>query len=93
MFINIPDDVAKRLEILAEQEGSTVGEVLQTMLDRYKPQSPAGTLAALAQNAREAGLASSKTVDTAERSREILNQEFADYIKNRMNDTNDHHNG
>ena len=48
---------------------------------------PPGSLAALAENARKANLGalSSKKVDTAARSREILNAEFADYITRNWN--------
>ena len=83
MLVNIPEDVAARLEKLAEDQGSTVGDVLKTLLNRYAPDSPPGSLAEMAQNAREAGLASSQSVDTAERSREILNTEYAAYLKRR----------
>ena len=84
MQINVPADVAQRLEKLAEQEGSTIGDFLLTLLNRYAPESPPGSLAEMAQNAREAGLASRQPVDTAEHSREILNSEYADYLKRRM---------
>lgn len=95
MLINIPEDVAQRLTQIAEQEGASVGEVLQNLLNRYTPQSPAGSLAEMAQNAREAGLASDSAVDTADRSREILNTEYADYLKRRMqkNADNDDYSG
>ena len=42
-----------------------------------------GSLADMAQNARQAGLASAQPVDTAARSREILNAEYADDLKRR----------
>ena len=42
-----------------------------------------GSLADMAQNARQAGLASAQLVDTAARSREILNAEYADDLKRR----------
>jgi predicted DNA-binding protein len=83
MVINIPEEVARRLEKLAEQQGSTVGDLLRTLLDRYTSEIPPGSLAEMAQNAREAGLASDECVDTAERSREILNTEYVDYLKRR----------
>lgn len=94
MLMNIPEQVARRLETLAEQEGSTVGDLLQMLLNRYAPDSPPGSLAEIAQNAREAGLASVQRVDTADRSREILHQEYADYLKRRMSqDSDDDHSG
>jgi hypothetical protein len=94
MLINIPEDVAQRLEKLAEEESSTVEEVLRALLNRYTPDTPPGSLAQMAQNARAAGLASAESVDTAERSREILNAEFADYLRRRMDeDADDDHHG
>jgi len=48
-------------------------------------------MAELAENARKAGLASENAVDTAERSREILNTEYADYLKRRIDSNGDHH--
>ncbi len=93
MLINIPEDVARRLEKLAQEEGSSVGDLLKTLLNRYAPDSPPGSLAEMARNAREAGLASAEPVDTAVRSREILNAEYADYLKRRMDrGTDDDHN-
>lgn len=92
MDIDIPDEVANRLKTLAEQEGTSVGDILTTLLDDYKKQPRAGSLAMLAQNAREANLASAQPVDTAERSRDILNQEYADYLKRRMEYDGDNHN-
>lgn len=94
MLMNIPEDVADRLEKLAQAQGSSVADVLTTLLNRYAPDSPPGSLAAMAQNAREAGLASAEPVDTAERSREILNNEYADYLKRRtVSSHDDDHNG
>ena len=86
MFMNIPEDIADRLNQLAQQEGATVEDVLKTLLDQYMSQPRTGTLADLAQNARDAELASVQSVDTAERSRDILNTEYADYLKRRMNE-------
>ncbi len=51
-------------------------------------EAPPGTLAALAVSALKLGL-SSESVDTAERSREILKAEFADYITRKMRGQND----
>jgi len=83
MLMNIPEAVAERLEQIAQQEGRSVGELLEILLDRYTAPPP-GSLAELAQNAREAGLASPQFVDTAEHSHEILRNEFANYLKKRM---------
>lgn len=85
MVINIQEEVALRLEELAEQQGTTVSDFLLTLLDRYASETPPGSLAEMAQNAREAALASHEPVDTADRSRAILNDEYADYLKRRRN--------
>jgi hypothetical protein len=90
MLINIPEEVARRLEKLAEAQGSSVGDVLKTLLNRYAPESPPGSLAEMAQNAREAGLASAEPVDTAERSRDILKTEYAAYLKRRTEQDDSH---
>jgi len=71
-----------------------VGDVRKRLLSRYALDIPAGALATLAQNAKETGLASAQPVDTAARSREIFNTEFADYLKRRMdNRSDDDHQG
>lgn len=93
MLMNIPEEVAQRRETLAAQQGSSVGALLNTLLNRYTLDSPPGSLAQMAQNAREAALISAQTVATAERSREILSTEYADYLKHRMDQgtDDDHH--
>jgi hypothetical protein len=91
MLVNIPEDVAQRLAKLAEEQNSSVGEFLNVLLNRYAPVGPAGSLAEMAQNALEANLASEYPVDTSDRSREILNTEFADYLKRRMDNNSDDH--
>ncbi len=83
MTIDIPQDLALRLEELAHEQGSTVEDFLRNLLDRQVPKKPQLTLQDLARNAREAGLKSDKPVDTSERSREILNAEFADWVDRR----------
>ena len=65
MLVNIPEDVVARQEKLAEAQGSTVGDVLKTLLNRYAPDTQPGSLAEMAQNAQEAGTASSQSVDKA----------------------------
>ncbi len=89
MLIDLPEEVAQRLEKLAREQGSSVSELLKTLLNRYAPESPPGSLAEMAQNARKAGLASTQQVETAEHSREILNTEYADYLKRRMDQGSD----
>ena len=94
MLIDIPKEVAQRLEKLARAQGSSIGDLLKALLSRYAPESPRGSLAEMAQNAREAGLFSPQQVDSADRSREILNTEYADYLKHRTDaGSDDNHNG
>lgn len=94
MLINVPEDVVQRLEKLAEEDATSVEEVLRALLNRYAPDAPVGSLAQMAENARAAGLASAESVDTAERSREILNTEFVDYLRRHADkDTDDDHHG
>ena len=75
MIIDIPQDLALRLEELAEEQGSTVEDLLRGLVDQEMPKRQRTTLADLAEIAVSAGLASDKPVDTAERSREILETE------------------
>ncbi len=82
----IPDGkLTKRLRELAQRENRPVEAVLESMLEKYgEPNSneaPPGSLALLAQKALEADIRSDKPVDTAARSREILHNEYADYLK------------
>ena len=72
MIIDIPQGLALRLGELAEERGSTVEDLLRGLVDQEMPKRQRTTLADLAEIAVSAGLASDKPVDTAERSREIL---------------------
>ena len=90
MTIDIPQDVALRLEELAKRKDADIGELLRDWLERYESERAANhkrwaTGADFARNAKAAGLASPEPVDTSARSREILNTEFADYLKRRAN--------
>ena len=125
MLIEVPDEVAARLQEMAEARRITVGEMVDILVIRdhiaaernrrenaekfrqteekaaaeaearakcdLKPGDegwpPPGSLAELAQLARKANLGalSTKKVDTSARSREILNEEFADYITRNWN--------
>ena len=89
------ENIARRLLDLARRENRSVEAVLETLLDTYSPEEPSetegsepqpGTFAALAKSAEEAGIRSDKPVDTASRSREILNAEFADYVRRNQQD-------
>ncbi len=85
--------VVRKIEKFAERENLTVEAALESMMDQFsvdedgQADEPAlGTLGALAKAAERANLHSDPTIDTAEHSREILNTEFADYLKRRMDE-------
>ena len=86
----IPDALANRLRDLAQRENRSVADVLETMIEQYEPAAEPETeemaenpLLLMVQMAEEANLPFSET-DVAERSREILNTEYADYLLKRM---------
>lgn len=83
MKIEISDELGLRLKELAEDRNLTLEELLGAMIDRYDVKRGSATLADLARVALEANLSSEHPVDTAARSREILNTEYADYLKRR----------
>ena len=90
MTIDIPDDIALRLQELAKLNDADISDLLRDMLARYADERDGNkkrraTTADFARNALAAGLSSPHPVDTAERSREILNSEFADYLKRHAN--------
>ena len=90
MTIDIPEDIALQLEKLAKSNDADIGDLLREMLARYEAERAAKekrrpTTADFARIAKAAGLSSPHPVDTSERSREILNTEFADYLKRRVN--------
>jgi len=89
MTIDIPDDLALRFEELAKRNDVEVSELLCELLERYANDSDNNekqwaTLADLARHAKELNMASPEPVDTAGRSREILNAEYADFLKRRI---------
>lgn len=61
------------------QSGMSTSELVETLETEYPP----GSLARFAQLALKAGMASKERVDTSAHSREILNTEYADYLKKR----------
>ena len=89
------EDVAFRLLEIARREERPVEAVLKSMLAQYREsesddsEPKPGTLAMLAKKAVEANIRSGNPVDTAVRSREILNEEYADYIRRRMDEQSD----
>lgn len=84
MTIDIPEEITQQLEQLAAQHDVEVVVLLEQLVKRYTPEKKWATLADLARNAKEAGMASPEPVDTAGRSREILNTEYVDYLKSRI---------
>ncbi len=85
MALDIPAELTQRLEEAAEARGLSAGDYLEDLLDAAAPPKKQwATLADLARHAKEAGMASGHPVDTSARSREILNTEFADYLKSRI---------
>ena len=88
MTIDIPEDIARRLESLALEKDTDIGDLLRDLLARYEDERDdkarsRPTTADFARNASDAGLASPKPTNTAERSREILNTEYVDYLYER----------
>lgn len=94
--ISIAPHLIEKLQRIAEVEHRPVEAVLESLIEQYPlivPDTeeadsdvpPLGTLARLAYEARKVGFESGET-DTSERSREILEKEFADYLLRRMED-------
>ena len=67
------------LAMQAIERGISPSDLSELLEKEYPP----GSLARFAQVAVKARIASKEKVDTAERSREILNTEYADYLKKR----------
>ena len=76
MLIDIPNEVALRLQAMADEKGCSVGELLHNLIDPEKAEPRYATLADMARNALAANLGKGKLVDTSARSREILKAEF-----------------
>ena len=89
--IHISPQLADKLNRLAEREHKTVDEVLEKLLEPEQLEEsedniPGGRV--LLKAIRKAGIRSDYT-DTAERSREILDNEFTDHLLSRMHDETD----
>ena len=83
MALELPAELEQRLEEAAEERGLSVCEFLEQWLDTVAPRRPA-TLADLARHAKMMNMSSPHPVNTSERSREILNTEYVDYLKSRI---------
>lgn len=86
--------LARRLFDIAHRENRSVDDIIETLVDEHYPNDTAdkpapGSFAALAESARRANIRSPYPVDTSSRSREILENEYADYLKKRMEDQNE----
>lgn len=84
----IPADLAERIEEIAAREQRSVEEILARMVEQYTvtepPKTagaipPRGTLARLAYEALRGGFDSGDP-ELVDKSREILNTEFPDYL-------------
>ena len=89
MTIDIAEDIALRLEALAKSKDADISDLLRDMLASNEIELDTdekrwATLADLARHAKELNMASPEPVNSAERSREILNTEFADYLQSRI---------
>ncbi len=86
------EHIAWRLLDIAQREQRSVEDVLDSLLANYPSESeaqetPKGTFAALNWAAEQAGIGlDAEPTDTSERSREILETEYADYLKRRMHE-------
>ncbi|MCA0452600.1 MAG: ribbon-helix-helix protein, CopG family [Chloroflexi bacterium] len=86
--LQLDDETAARLQALARQQNRTPTDVVRDLVEQIDIPEPTGNpnwlkrIAELAEKDR--GIAWNDENDTAERSREILNNEFADYLLSRM---------
>lgn len=83
MKIEVSDETGRHLRELAAERNLTVEELISAMLDRYDVKRNGVTLADMLANAAKAGLRTPHPVDTAARSREILETEYQDYLMRR----------
>jgi hypothetical protein len=95
--LTFSDDVVQQLKELAAREGRSVDKVVREMMKHYPPaqednvdeeheeeEAPPGSTAAFIKAALAAGIHLEED-DLASRSREILEIEFVEYLKQRMN--------
>lgn len=83
MMIEVSNEVGQHLSQLAEERNLSIEELIRSMLEQYDVVRSAPTLADLAKVALEADLSTDEPVDTAARSREILQTEYGDYLRQR----------
>ncbi len=84
VMVQISEPLAQKLTQIAERDHQSLDEVVETLLAQQVSEVNSavrpGTLAALIQAADESNLVSDFD-DTAERSREILNTDYVEYLK------------
>lgn len=81
MNIEVSDEVGLQLEELAKERNLTVEELIGAMLDNFDVERRKnGTLADPAKMAKSMNLSTEEAVNTAERSREILQTEYPEYL-------------
>jgi len=89
LTIEITDEMAERLASIAKQRETTIQNALNQIILHYSSPLDAAlaqrtdALAFLARTARNENWGSGRN-DTVERSREILNHEYPEYLHSRM---------
>ena len=98
--VNIQNSTAQKLISLAEKTNQSIDDLLELLIQKYSQDftdtstdvddeiDVPGSSIRLAQASLEWGFASDSP-DIVEKSREILNTEFADYLFNKMNKNNE----
>ena len=81
MKIELSAQIMERLEKEAARRGWTVEETVIQLLEWHLPSANPATLADLAEIALRAGMSTGEPVDTADRSRAILDAEFAHSVE------------
>lgn len=95
--LTFSEELAEQLRRLAQREGRSVEEVVRDMIEHYPPahdsnvdkeqgeeETPPGSTAAFIKAALAANIRTGER-DVASRSREILDKEFPEYLRQRMN--------
>ena len=79
------DDLLQKLYAIAEQHQRSINDLVEEVIARYRIEdTPPNSLARLAAGGREMpAIGNDPTV--SERADEILNNEFADYMLNKLN--------
>ncbi len=91
--LTLDDETAARLQALAQQQNRSPNDVLRDLLGRVdEPQlkDKSNWLKRMAERAEQhTDIVWKDETDLSERSREILNNEFADYLLNRVERSDD----